>query len=65
MLRRIVRDGIRDVAAGRDPKSVLRGPAGVIRTLTQDTVLRIPPESDAASERRLLRETGRKVVAGG
>jgi len=65
MLRRIVRDGIRDVAAGRDPKGVLRGRAGVIRTLTQDTVLRIPPESDAAAERRLLRETGRNVVAGG
>jgi len=65
MLRRIVRDGIRDVAAGRDPKGVLRGPAGVIRTLTRDTVLRIPPEADAAAERRLLRETGRNVVAGG
>jgi hypothetical protein len=40
-------------------------PAGVIRTLTQDTVLRIPPEPDPAADRRLLRETGRKLVAGG
>ena len=65
MLRRIVREGIRDVAAGRDPNGVRRGDrTDVIRTLTQDTVLEIAAESDAAAERRLLRDTGRKVVAG-
>lgn len=63
MLRRLVRDGIRDVAAGRDPKGVFRGPASVMRTLTQDSVLRIPPEPDPVADRRLLRETGRKLVA--
>ncbi len=62
MLRRIVRDGIRDVAAGRDPRGVSREPIGVIRTLTQDTVLRIPAEADPRADRRLLRETGRKVA---
>jgi nitrite reductase/ring-hydroxylating ferredoxin subunit len=64
MLRRMIRDGIRDVTAGRDPKGVSRESVGVIRTLTQDTVLRIPREVDSAADRRLLRETGRKVVAG-
>jgi phenylpropionate dioxygenase-like ring-hydroxylating dioxygenase large terminal subunit len=64
MLRRIVRDGIRAVAAGRDPKELQRAPAGPITTYTQDTVLRVPREADAEADRRLLREIGRKVVCG-
>jgi len=35
-----------------------------ITTYTQDTVLRIPPEPDPGVDRRLLRETGGKVVHG-
>jgi hypothetical protein len=64
MLRKIVRDGIRAVAAGRDPKELIRALAAPFQTHTQDTVLRIPPEADADADRRLLRETGRKVVEG-
>ena len=64
MLRNIVRDGIRAVAAGRDPHGLLREPGPPIVTFTQDTVLRIPPEPDPEADRRLLRETGRKVVHG-
>src|SRR5262245_58651724 len=62
MLRKIVRDGIRAVAAGRDPAQLVREPGQLIRTHTQDTVLRILAESDPEADRRLLRETGRKVV---
>jgi nitrite reductase/ring-hydroxylating ferredoxin subunit len=62
MLRKLVRDGIRAVAGGRDPRELLREPGPPITTYTQDTVLRIPPESDPEADRRLLRETGRKVV---
>jgi phenylpropionate dioxygenase-like ring-hydroxylating dioxygenase large terminal subunit len=62
MLRKLVRDGIRAVAAGRDPRELLREPGPPIITYTQDTVLRIAPESDSEADRRLLRETGRKVV---
>ena len=62
MLRKIVRDGIRAVAAGGDPKGLLREPQPPIATHAQDTVLRIPAEADPEADRRLLRETGRKVT---
>ena len=65
MLRMIVRDGIRAVAAGRDPKEILREPRPPITTHAQDSVLRIPPEQDPEADKRLLRETGRTVVRGG
>jgi nitrite reductase/ring-hydroxylating ferredoxin subunit len=64
MLRQIVRDGIRAVAAGRDPVEILREPGPPITTYTQDTVLRIPAEPDPEADRRLLRETGVKVLRG-
>jgi len=65
MLRKIVRDGIRAVAAGGDPKELLRKPGPPIATACQDRVLRIPPEKDAEADKQLLRETGRKVARGG
>jgi hypothetical protein len=64
MFRKIVRDGIRAVAAGRDPNFLLRAAAPPIATACQDTVLRIPAEADPSADARLLRETGRKVALG-
>jgi hypothetical protein len=64
MLRKIVRDGIRAVRAGRDPKEILRVAAGPIATACQDTVLRIAPAKDPTVDARLLRETGRSVALG-
>jgi hypothetical protein len=64
MFRKIVRDGIRAVAGGRDPSHFLRAPAPTIATACQDTVLRIPVEAGPAADARLLRETGRKVARG-
>ena len=64
MLRKIVRDGIRAVAAGRDPRELRREPGPPIVTYAQDTVLRVPRERDPEADRRLLRETGRRVVLG-
>jgi phenylpropionate dioxygenase-like ring-hydroxylating dioxygenase large terminal subunit len=62
MLRRIVRDGIRAVAAGRDPWGT-RWPEGkVIRTFTQDAVLRVAPAASPDADRRLLRSTARSVL---
>ena len=43
MLRRIVRDGIRAVARGEDPPGTGAGEGKIIRTFTQDIVLRVPP----------------------
>ncbi len=65
MLRRIVRDGIRAVARGRDPEGT-RWPEGKpIPTFTQDIVLRVPAAASAAADRKLLRATGRSVIANG
>jgi len=64
MFRKIVRDGIRAVAAGREPRFLLRTPVPPIHTACQDMVLRIPPEADPVADARLLRETGRKIALG-
>jgi phenylpropionate dioxygenase-like ring-hydroxylating dioxygenase large terminal subunit len=65
MLRRIVRDGIRAVARGADPFAARRSEGKVIRTFTQDVVLRVPPAPSPEAERRLLRATGRSVLTNG
>jgi phenylpropionate dioxygenase-like ring-hydroxylating dioxygenase large terminal subunit len=62
MLRRIVRDGIRAVAAGQDPWGTHWPEDKVIPTYTQDVVFRHAPEPTADADRRLLRTVGRKVV---
>jgi hypothetical protein len=51
-------------AAGVGHRELLREPRPPITTYTQDTVLRIPAEADPEADRRLLRETGRKVTRG-
>ena len=65
MLRRIVRDGIRAVARGRDPEGTRWPEGNTIKTFTQDIVLRVPPAGSAEADRRLLRTTGRSVIANG
>ena len=62
MLRRIVRDGIRAVARGGDPRGAHRPEGTIVRTFTQDVVLRIPPASSPERDRKLLRATGRSVI---
>lgn len=64
MLRRMIRQGIRDVQEGRDPLGIVREEGGVIPTLCQDTVLRIPPAATAEADAALMREVGRKVADG-
>jgi hypothetical protein len=64
LLRKLVRDGIRAVATGRDPRHLLRAPAPPTATACQDTMLRTPAEADPEADKRLLRETGRKVALG-
>ncbi len=64
MLRRIVRDGIRAVAAGQDPWGTHWPEGKVIPTHTQDLVLRLPPAASPEAEKRLRREAGRRAVTG-
>jgi nitrite reductase/ring-hydroxylating ferredoxin subunit len=65
MFRRLVRKGIQDVQAGKDPMGIVRTAGGVIPTYAQDTVVRLPRAETEEADRARLRETGRKVVAGG
>ena len=64
MLRKIVPNS-RPHSAGRSRSARARAVAGApIATVCQDTVLRIPPSPDPEADRRLLLETGRRVVHG-
>lgn len=62
MFRKMVKQGIRDVKAGKDPKGVIRTPHDRIQTYAQDTVLRIPKAKTDEADEALLFETGRKVA---
>jgi hypothetical protein len=65
MLRRIVREGIRAVARGEDPREIALAASGIIATHAQDSVFRIALLADPDADAALLRETGRRIVAGG
>jgi nitrite reductase/ring-hydroxylating ferredoxin subunit len=65
MLRRILREGIRAVARGRDPYGTKWPEGKPIPTFTQDIVMRVPPAPGAEADRKLLRAKGRSVIANG
>ena len=62
MLRNRTRRGIRAVQAGRDPAGLCRDAGMVIPTYCNDTVTRMAPDGDPATDRRLMRETGRRLA---
>ena len=62
MLRRQIRQGIRAVEAGQDPKGIVRGTGEVVPTYTTNTVLRIPPAPTPEEDRSLLADTGNRVA---
>lgn len=62
--RRLIRQGIQAVQRGEDPPGIVRTPGQIIPTYAQDTVLHIPPAPTQEEDTQLLREVGRKVVAG-
>ena len=64
MVRKIVRDGIRAVEAGEIPRGASLDAGDTIGTYCQDTVLKIPAAGTPEDDRALLRDTGRRVVAG-
>ena len=63
MLRRIVRDGVRAVARGENPFGTGWPEGKVIRTFTQDVVVRAPAVATPEEDRDALRAIGRRVVA--
>ena len=62
MLRRMVRDGIRAVQDGQDPKGLARDQGKVVSTYANNTVVRVPAAPTPEEDRRLLLETGRKIA---
>ncbi|MGH7826610.1 MAG: Rieske 2Fe-2S domain-containing protein [Candidatus Binatia bacterium] len=66
MYRKMIREGIRAVQNGKDPKGIVRElKAGeVIPTYSQDTVLKTPKAATPQADKKLLQEIGRKVANG-
>lgn len=64
MFRRMLRAGIDDVRAGRDPKGLTREDGAVIQTYTQNAVVRTPKAADPDEDKQQVREVGRRVFDG-
>jgi phenylpropionate dioxygenase-like ring-hydroxylating dioxygenase large terminal subunit len=64
MLRKMIREGIRAVAAGADPHGVSMADTGPIRTYSQDTVIRAAFAGTPDADKQLLVQMGRKVLDG-
>jgi phenylpropionate dioxygenase-like ring-hydroxylating dioxygenase large terminal subunit len=65
MFRKLVREGIRAVKDGRDLRGPTREANGVIPTLVQDTIVRVPSAATPEADRQLLRRTALKIAAQG
>ena len=64
MFRNQLRRGIRAVNAGGDPAGLCRDAGAVIPTYCNNTVVRLSPTVDQAMDKRLMRETGRRLADG-
>jgi hypothetical protein len=62
LFRKQIRQGIRTVKAGKDPVGLFREGGAVIPTYCNDTVVRIPPAKTPELDKKLLRETGRRLA---
>jgi hypothetical protein len=62
MFRNQIRRGIRAVRAGDEPPGLCHKAGAVIRTYCNDTIVRVPPAETPATDKRLMRETGRRLA---
>ena len=62
MFRNQIRRGIKTVKAGGDPVGLFRDEPGIVPTYCNNTVLRIPPAATPELDKKLLRETGRRLA---
>jgi nitrite reductase/ring-hydroxylating ferredoxin subunit len=62
MFRNQIRRGIRETKSGNDPAGLFRGGDTVIPTYCNDTVVRVPPAETPELDKKLLRETGRRLA---
>ncbi len=63
MFRNQIRKGIRAVKAGSEPVGLFRDNGAPIPTYCNDTVVRVPPAKTAELDKKLLRDTGRRLAA--
>jgi phenylpropionate dioxygenase-like ring-hydroxylating dioxygenase large terminal subunit len=62
MFRNQIRRGIRAVREGRDPDGLSRAEGAVIPTYCNNTILRDPPPSDPAADRKSMRALGMRLA---
>ena len=62
MFRRMIREGIRAVEMGDDPKGVIRNFDGVLHMCGNDTVVYAPPASTPDEDSKLLHETALRLA---
>src|SRR5262245_66202250 len=63
LVRKLLREGIRALQRGEDPRRLVHSIGNTISTYCRNTVLQIPPAQSVAADRELMRQTGRKVAA--
>ena len=63
-MRKMMREGIRAVARGEDPKGLNTKGEGPVSTYGSDTILRVAPARSEEEDRELVRETGLRLAAG-
>ncbi len=64
MFRNQIRRDIRAVKAGGEPVGLSRDSGAVIPTYCNDTVVAVPPAKTPELDKKLLRETGRRLAQG-
>jgi len=64
LFRNQIRRGIRAIKAGADPVGLCRDGGAVIPTFCNDTVVRVPPAKTPELDKKLVRETGRRLADG-
>ncbi len=64
MFRSQLRRGMRAVQAGAEPAGLCRSNGAVIPTYCNNTVVCVPPAADPAADKRMMRETGRRLAEG-
>ena len=62
MWRRLIREGIKAVEKGADPKGVVREPSVVVPTYAHNTVKQVPRAATVEEDRKLLSEFGRDIT---
>jgi hypothetical protein len=64
MFRNQIREGIRAVKGGEDPVGLFRHDPGVVPTYCNNTVVRVAPAKTPELDKKLLRQTGRRLNEG-